>query len=517
MQQLERICSSTEFQRKRKLCNLLEYIVNKSIAGKKDQLKGYVIGVEVFNRDKDFSPELDSIVRIQAGRLRRSLENYYLNEGKRDSIYISIPKGRYTPIFLPQEYTQFQSSEIQEEFEKTDLTSAEIPTIAVLPFTNLTGDADKEHYAQGLAEELSIQLSKYEDFRIIRPFLPISDINNIEFLEKLNVNFIIEGSIRMITEELKISISLIDNFTREQIWAEQYKRKLISYNLIELQENVAQQVARVIANEYGIIFQKLFNESRLKAPKELNTYEAMLKFYNHEVYLSEDSFESAITSLQEATKKEPNFAPTLSMLSSLYLECYALDYQLIENQLEKGSELIEKAIKLDPQHQLTQIVYSFLQFLRDDKPSFLNATENALNLNPNPNIRLASIGFHLCLFGEWERGKSMLDTVIKFNPTIPKWCYGALTCYYYRKKEYKLAYEESRKYKMKNIFWGPMLRAACLGQLERVEETKEDLNDLMNIRPDFREKGKYLISLFVKEEELIDHIIEGLQKAGLDI
>ena len=106
-QQLERICSSNELRTKKRICQLLRYLVKESIAGRSDQLKGYTIGLEVFSRDKDFNPELDPIVRIQAGRLRRSLDNYYLNEGKNDSIRFFIPKGNLYQHFYRKKLHNF--------------------------------------------------------------------------------------------------------------------------------------------------------------------------------------------------------------------------------------------------------------------------------------------------------------------------------------------------------------------------------------------------------------------------
>ena len=520
-QQLERICSSNELRTKKRICQLLRYLVKESIAGRSDQLKGYTIGLEVFSRDKDFNPELDPIVRIQAGRLRRSLDNYYLNEGKNDSIRFSIPKGNYIPTFLPQEASQLQSIEQQEKPEERSFTSSTNPSIAVLPFINLTGNPEREFFVQGFAEELSIELTRYEDFHVIGYRIPSGhkhDIyNDKKEIQRLGAHFVIDGSVRKDEHQVKISIKLIDTYTCEHLWAEQFKLDLTPANLIAIQEEIARESVTTIASEYGIIFQKLSKESRKKAPKELNTYEAMLAFYYYNSVLSSESFLNALTSLQLAIEREPDCVPALAMLADLYFSCYTLDLPGIENPLEKGAELIKKAIDLDPGNQLTQIIYAYLHFLRGDKPSFINTIENAIQLNPSSIFRLGAIGFLLCLYGEWERGKSFLDDVMNLNPTFPNWYYGPLTCYYYRTKDYKLANEEALKFNMENNFWGPMLRAACLGQLKRKDESTQDLNDLLNLRPDFRDRGKYLISRYVKEEELVDHIVEGLKKAGLKI
>ena len=102
------------------------------------------------------------------------------------------------------------------------------------------------------------------------------------------------------------------------------------------------------------------------------------------------------------------------------------------------------------------------------------------------------------------------------NVSYPHWYHGATTVYYYRQYEYGLAYKEAIQYDVPSLFWGPMLRAACLGQLERKEDAKPQIAHLLELKPDFKEKARMLIQRYVKEDPLVEHIIEGLQKAGLE-
>ena len=94
---VEKICASPEFRSKQVLCRFLSYIVSETLAGRGDDIKAFSIGVDVFNKDEDFDPGQDTLVRINAGRLRRMLELYYSNTGKNDEVRIVIPKGGYVP------------------------------------------------------------------------------------------------------------------------------------------------------------------------------------------------------------------------------------------------------------------------------------------------------------------------------------------------------------------------------------------------------------------------------------
>ena len=97
--QLDRILNSAEFAESARLKDLLQYLVTESLDGRGSRLKGYIIGIDVFERGEDFNPDADTIVRVQAGRLRSKLKTYYLTEGKNDAVRIELPKGTYRPRF----------------------------------------------------------------------------------------------------------------------------------------------------------------------------------------------------------------------------------------------------------------------------------------------------------------------------------------------------------------------------------------------------------------------------------
>src|SRR5450432_896006 len=147
--QLNRILSSIAFKNSRILSGFLKYVIEETFAGRGQEIKEYSIGVQVLSRAFDFNPQLDSIVRIHAGRLRRALKEYYYEIGIHDPVWIEIPKGSYIPVFLPQ--GSFPNSEnnkpvIQETIRK----STKKPTVAVLPFRNISENSMRDFFADGL-------------------------------------------------------------------------------------------------------------------------------------------------------------------------------------------------------------------------------------------------------------------------------------------------------------------------------------------------------------------------------
>jgi len=131
-EQVSRILKSPEFKRSKILTDFLKYVVRETIEGNENNLKEYVIATEVLNKSSDFNPQLDAVVRIHARRLRNLLESYYLEAGKNDSVKISIPKGRYIPVFESNSNTNIVAAEAI--MDAGDLQIESISTIAVLPF-----------------------------------------------------------------------------------------------------------------------------------------------------------------------------------------------------------------------------------------------------------------------------------------------------------------------------------------------------------------------------------------------
>jgi adenylate cyclase len=124
------------------------FVVNEALEGRASQLKGYTIAVAVYGRSESFDPQIDPIVRVEAGRLRRALAHYYLTTGKNDPVRIEIPKGGYIPTF---QTARMPTSEDKEHTSKVrPAAPPSRPSIAVMPLINLTGNKEQEYFAEGL-------------------------------------------------------------------------------------------------------------------------------------------------------------------------------------------------------------------------------------------------------------------------------------------------------------------------------------------------------------------------------
>lgn len=166
-QQLEKILASPEFQNSPMLGEFLRFVVGKTLSDCAQEIKGYTVATEVFRRKADFDAAKDTIVRIQGGRLRRALERYYLTIGAQDPIRIDIPKGAYVPTFHLAAREKAGGEVSAATLDAAVLPLPSGPSVAVLPLINLTGDRKQEFFADGLAEEITNELARYQDLRVI--------------------------------------------------------------------------------------------------------------------------------------------------------------------------------------------------------------------------------------------------------------------------------------------------------------------------------------------------------------
>jgi adenylate cyclase len=203
------------------------------------------------------------------------------------------------------------------------------------------------------------------------------------------------------------------------------------------------------------------------------------------------------------------------MLGHIHADNYALGFREIEAPLEKALIFARKGVALAPDNQFTHDALTLVYFHRGAKEMFLKHVEQTLALNPNSPYIVGVAGWHMALYGEWDRGLILLKKGMKLNPYHPSWFHLAPFMDCYRRGEYENALAEAQKFNYPNLFWDPVMRAAALGRLERHTEAKAAVGQLLKLEPDFATRGRLLISRYVKVDDLVDTIIEGLRKAGL--
>lgn len=256
--QLDRILRSSDFDASARNRAFLRYVVNETLAGRSEYIKGYTIAQEVFHRDPDFDPQLDPVVRIEASRLRRSLERYYLTAGRRDRIRLDLPKGGYVPRFeLSDGHPDADVRGQIVELSEPNLPAVRaLPSVVVLPFEPLGEEPCLVQLARGIAEELIDQLLHFDNLIVIADTM--GSRNTLLGVRApgsrmADASYVLKGSVRIANGRLRLSAHMLDADSGRYVWAQSFDRQMSDKDVLATQEDIAAMVASRIASPEGVI------------------------------------------------------------------------------------------------------------------------------------------------------------------------------------------------------------------------------------------------------------------------
>ncbi|MFT5729604.1 MAG: adenylate cyclase [Desulforhopalus sp.] len=512
--QLQQILDSSEFIATKSQRNLLNFVVSETLAGNSSEIKGFTVATRVFGRGDDFDQSINPIVSIQANKLRLALERYYLVVGHRDPLRIDIPKGTYVPVFIEQSLQEPVVRYVSGADKAIDAERA-WPTILIRSFSNLTGDASLDWLGLGFASELRMEMTLNKNIQVIKD---IPDGSNRRAADTI-ARFVIDGEILNETEGINVIVTLTDTLNNQQLWPKGLNCGSDPLQLVAFQKKIVQTVAAQIGCEKGVIANTILTESTDKAPEQLKTYEAILRFLEYEQAPTEEGFIQALYGLEHAKKLEPLCSRVWPMLARLYIIIYSLEIPgfALGDAKKKAVSYAEKGARLAPDSQFTHTILAFVRLITDESTAAKKEAHLAYELHPDSVVLLDLIGYVMALSGDWKQGTELIRKAIRSNPYYHDHVHHALWANWIRQKDYEQAYQETMHFRNPQIFWEPLIKASTLGNLGRLEEGKNCVEDLLALKPDFPSRGRILISRFIKYQDMTESTVNGLKKCGLEL
>ena len=507
--QLDRILEHPEFHATVKMREFLRFVVEQTLAGNARYLKGFTIAKAVFGRDETFDAAHDPVVRIQAGRLRRAIERYYLVAGRNDPIYIDIPKGGYVPVFSER------SPVVSQPALGADTNPASCidtwPSVLILPFEDLTQSEELSFLGSGLAMDLAVELGNCLDLRVM-----LSPEQLKRPAAGNDPDFAVRGSVRTSSSAIKVTVQLLSGASGEQLWTDTIKTTVTEGELLPFQERAAAAIGAHIASEHGVISRTVSRRLTRVAAPDPGSYEAILRSYAYHQRANLDTYVSAVEALQEAHERDPDCGNVCSMLAMMYFDNIALEFfDPGRYPIKEAMRLAHEGVRLEPHSQWSRVVLARGHMLEENRTAALNQIEAALALCPQSLLHMDAIGYFLVLLGEWDRGDQLIRKSIELNPFYRVVVRTATWLNCFRQGDYEGAMNEMEWLVEEGYFWRPLCRAATLGQLGRLEECRGAIDELLAFKPDFRQRGLVLIRNYIKWPEILERIIEGLAAGGL--
>jgi adenylate cyclase len=400
--------------------------------------------------------------------------------------------------------------------EKMAFPLPDKPSIAVLPFTNMSGDPKEEYFSDGITEEIITALSKTPHLFVISRQSTFTykgkPVKVKQVSEELGVRYVLEGSIRKAGDKVRVTAQLIDAISGHHLWADRYDRDL--KDIFALQDEITMKI--ITALQVKLTYGETVNIMS-KSTKNL---EAFLKYMQAVANLTRYT--------KEGTSVGRNLAEEAIALDPMYPRGYValaqthiLDVLLgatdsPEKSIAKAMELTKKAIALDESESAAHGVLSTIYLMLRQYDKAIAQVERAISLNSNDIGNLNRLGFILCNAGRAEEAISVLKSGRRLSPIPAQLYFVNLAMSYHLTEQYKEAIETAKEglQQVPNNILLYIQLAATYSMLGREGDARAAAAEVMKINPKFSLE-KYTKTIYFKNQADVDRTIEALRKAGL--
>ncbi len=450
---LDKVLSSPIFAHAERQQRFLRYVVTQTLTRNTERLKGYTIGVEVFDREPTFDPTIDAIVRVEAARLRAKLREYYDGGGRSDPMRFELPKGAYAVHIELQESRSSQTPPLKQEPRGAPAAAAhevapgvtpfvhpieDKPSIAVLPFANMSSDPEQEYFADGITDILITELSRLSGLFVISRhssfvYKGLSKRAE-EIAQELGVRYLLEGSVQRSGKQVRITAQLVDSKTCAHLWAEHYDREL--KEIFAVQDDVTRRIVAVLQVKLaGDEAERFGHEGTVS----IEAHDALLRGLERFWVYTQESVGEALALFAKAVELDPRYAFAHAWLARTLAFQWIFLWDARAETLERAFEHARMAVDLDPQMPFAYSVLGWVQLWRKQGEASIAAGWRAVALDPNNADAHLFLSMTLVAADRGEEALHCIEKGMRLNPHPSAFYQTALGLCYFVLEEYDKA------------------------------------------------------------------------------
>lgn len=474
--ELERVLSSQYLEATDRRRSFLRYVVEETLAGRSDQLKGYTVATKVFGRAESFDPQSDPVVRLEARRLRRDLDCYYVDSGRHDPVRITIPKGSYVPRFEwneawrdssrpgegppPQVEAKDDQPEIPdpasagggrrwglvlggvavavfaaiaawiiagERGPSPEAVGSGGPSIVVAPFEALSANDESRFLANGMATELTNGLMRFPGFRLYALRSASDDgwaQEPLGLARERGIAYVVTGKVAAEATTAYVALQLVEAGTGAVVWSGTYDQPLEPETLIQAWRELSEKIAVELGQPYGIVNTDVGARHNSSNVAHMQSYACVLRAYHYRRSFSRDEVAPIRSCLEEAVRRDPAYGDAWAMLAWLHLDTGRFEFSGNPDptdEYEKALEIATRAISLEPDNTLALKAASSIYHYMGRYDESEDLARRAVELNPFDPDALAQLGWRLAVRGKFEEGIPILRRAIDRTVNPPGW------------------------------------------------------------------------------------------------
>ena len=549
--QLDRLVSSASLRLSARRRELLCFLVEETLHGRSDRLKGFTVAAAVFGRDESFDSSSDPVVRLEARRLRSDLDSYYVDAGRGDPVRITIPKGAYVPHFEWQGRASAPAAAPETAASAPALPAAgrprgqlgwalvatallvaaagaggawsllppaveaRGPSLLVLPFSASSRKEDDRLFAMGMTQEVIAQMMRFAGIRLFSApasFAQSPAADQGDLGERLGVTYVVQGSLQSGSDLVHVRVMLSDAASSEILWNGDYERPLSPGNIVAVQRRISSEIAMALGQPYGVLPAE---EAKRLAPCDMSSYACVLRAYDYRRTFDETDFAPTVACLEAAVARDPDYADAWAMLGWLHLDAGRFD---VAPDRDAAYALALKnaahANAIDPDNVLALKALGSIYHYMGRFEESVAAMRKALHLNPNDPDAMAQLGWRLAVRGDFAEGIPYLQSAIDGTIDPPSWYFDLIAVDDYLNGDYAAMLANAQRSGVDGSGMGLSFVAIAQGALGSKREAEETLHKLAAVRPDFLDDPEAAYRVNQPTENLLRVLLDGLRKAG---
>jgi len=564
--QLERMTASDDFNRSPQLGAFLRFVVEAVLQGKSDRIKAYTIGVDVLRRDAKFDPQLDPIVRVEATRLRRTIDRYYAGLGADDKVRIDLPRGSYIPTFckrpaLPaatahsSTLDRFWSIRLlllaavalivivvvvalsQRRVPAPGVATAPsgaaqptaaaalppgngLPVLMMPPFEVSGTPGPRSIAARSLQETFS---NAFTHFDLVNVQLESAERqaaagNDAAPVRDANADYRFSGSVEYGDDgAARLLFRLIDVSDGSIVWSRVIDNVLGGDDKAAAEERIVRELAGILLQPFGVIYAyqraKVLGGT-LTDPRYHCLVEVIDSFRSFEPAEQERGRDC----LEQLTTRDPGFALGFSYLAAVYLRDYLYDFGTRPGAappLERGLTAARRGVELNPESSRAYEMLFVIQFARRELNAAFDAANKAITLNRYDMRLLGSYGARLISSGDIDKGLATLRQAGNDGTVRPPFEEFFLFLGEYLRGDISSAIFHADQITSDSFQLGLIARALAAAARGDSEAATRALSRLVAINPAWRDDTRGTLAKFFYAPAIVDRLGSDLAAAGL--
>ncbi len=570
--QLDRILAYPEFQASDRRRDLLRYIVEEALAGRPSQIKATTIAMAVFDRGPDFDQQSDPVVRLEARKLRRDLDNYYAGAGRDDPILIAVPKGGYVPVFspvigaradqdVPQEtvdtgipgqatapepaYGGWRSRTVfwhaaltvtviallvgalvwvTRPEEQGEVVALAMPsrgvTILVEDFELGSVDELATLLAQGLTHAVAAALIRFQDLRIFRASAQGSPGAGSPSIEEISrqVKFVVAGSVWREADDLFVRAELIRQADQQILWSERYAEGAKGRSLTEIEDEISSRIASVVGQQYGLAMQD--HRDSLKVARSDPSVQGFACVARAQIYrrtYRTEEYQAARDCLEETVRKDPDYVRAWAMLAYLRNDATRFGHDTARTReagFDHAREAALRALDLDPNDTDALQAMSHIEQYSGDMDRSIDYARRAVEVNPNDPAAVANLGIRYHIHGRYDLAVPLMRQAIELSVSPPPFYFHVLAADHLIKQEWDDMLSAAQRASLDGWSFGQAMLAIAHNELSHGRAAAAALGKLAELDPVLSETPRVWLDSHQASPALLEAIVAGLARVN---